>query len=101
MVIGQIYQSPSPKLLCRFILVFPGSSRRYSLIMSHVPRKFAPLGLVQPDTGDVPKLDGIVFDVDGTLCKFFWLISEGFRAIYAPISMENLQNLTLSRRSSS
>ena len=33
------------------------------------PRRFAPLKLEAQKTSTLPKLDGIVFDVDGTLCK--------------------------------
>lgn len=31
------------------------------------PRRFAPLGIKDADGGELPKLKGIVFDVDGTL----------------------------------
>jgi len=47
----------------------PRSSRR-AFVMSaslKAPRRFAPLKEGVVDTKDVPKLKGIVFDVDGTL----------------------------------
>jgi hypothetical protein len=37
-------------------------------------RRFAPLG--QPATEGAPQLQGIVFDMDGTLCKYPFSISE-------------------------
>lgn len=37
------------------------------------PRRFAPLGTNVKSSGNLPKLQGVVFDVDGTLCM---LISD-------------------------
>jgi hypothetical protein len=31
-------------------------------------RRFAPLGSSSKTAGNVPKLQGVIFDVDGTLC---------------------------------
>ncbi|KIW07742.1 uncharacterized protein PV09_01672 [Verruconis gallopava] len=36
---------------------------------SYRVRKFAPLNPEKPAAADIPKLEGIIFDVDGTLCE--------------------------------
>jgi len=63
------------KLLSAIVRGHIAQSSRSFAIMSTEPamrvrRQFAPLGKPESEvTTAVPFLDGIVFDVDGTLCK--------------------------------
>ncbi|KAG4443483.1 hypothetical protein IFR05_001053 [Cadophora sp. M221] len=58
------------------------------------PRRFAPLGIEAADGGELPKLKGIVFDVDGTLCiPQTWMFGQMRSALGIDKSIDILDHI--------
>lgn len=68
-------------------LLISRSTKRFFTIMSRAlaqePRRFGALNPDRKSESQAPKLDGIVFDVDGTLCTFLCSSLDVFQFVFS------------------